>query len=202
MLNDLAQRLLTWNKAFQKRLLLQALTAMPRGANILDFGCSTGVLAPFIASRGWRYKGYDIDKPALALASHRNPDLSFTTDRNCVRADGPYNLIFAFSCFHHIDDTTFYKELEFIKQNLLPGGIFFFLDILAVPDDPSWGHRLFMKLEQGQHVRLENEYSALMCGAFKIVRREIHRSNFLSLPITVGPVYNDCLVLTCQSLIS
>lgn len=198
LLNDFAQRLLTGNKAFQKQCLAPVLQAASARTKVLDFGCSTGVLAPFVSSKGLHYHGYDIDEPALSLAARRNPGLDFTSDRDLIRRNGPYEVIFAFSCFHHIDDATLAGELNFLRDNLDQGGTFLFMDILAVPDDPSWGHRMFMKLEQGRHVRLEHQYAALVSGTFTVRHHEIRRSTLFSLPFTVGPVYNDCLVLTCE----
>ncbi len=62
--NDLAQRVLTFNKLEQRKNLEKKLNALalPESGKILDFGCGTGLFAKTIMKLGFKYHGYDIDK--------------------------------------------------------------------------------------------------------------------------------------------
>jgi len=198
--NDLAQRLLTGNKHAQKVFLKRQLRAMdlPGGASALDFGCGTALFAPAFASLGLRYHGYDIDQPLLDYAARLYRDGVFTASKEILRAKAPFDVIVANCCFHHIPDDALEEELAFLKSLLAEGGWFLLIDILAVPNDPSWIHRQFMKLEQGRHVRTREGYRRILERRFTVRDETVSRSTAFSLNLDWFPIYNNLLVLACR----
>lgn len=198
--NDLAQRLLTGNKHAQKVFLKQQLRAMglPSGASALDFGCGTALFAPAFASLGLRYHGYDIDQPLLDYAARLYRGGVFTASKDSLGAKAPFDVIVANCCFHHIPDDALEEELAFLKRLLANDGWFMLIDILAVPNDPSWFHRQFMKLEQGRHVRTREAYRRNIERHFTVQNETITRSTAFSLNLDWFPIYNDLLVLACR----
>ncbi|MHC1791938.1 class I SAM-dependent methyltransferase [Solidesulfovibrio sp.] len=198
--NDLAQRLLTGNKHAQKVFLKRRLRAMalPGSAAALDFGCGTALFAPAFTSLGLRYHGYDIDQPLLNYAARLYRGGVFTASKDLLRAKAPFDVIVANCCFHHIPDAPLQEELVFLKSLLADAGWFILIDILAVPDDPSWIHRQFMKLEQGAYVRTREAYRHNIERHFTVRNELVSRSTAFSLNLDWFPIYNDLLVLECR----
>lgn len=197
-INDMAQRALTWNKADQKASLGAFLRGLdlPDDCRVLDFGCGTGLFAPLFAELGMRYTGYDIDTALVAYANRRHPEAVFCADREALGEQGPYDLILINCCAHHIPDADLLAELSFLKGLLCLRGICLLVDILHVPpDQDTFLHRQFMKLEQGRHVRTAQAYHDLISTHFTITHQTRWRSHLFSLPWKCNPLYNDLIVL-------
>ena len=203
LINDLAQRVITFNKLEQRQLVRQLLRSMnlPRGARVLDFGCGTAPFAPIILQEGLDYTGYDIDLEMVEYASVIYRRGKFTVNHGDLAALGPFDLILATFCFHHISDQSLHKELELFTTRLLkPGGRFLLIDLLLMEDDSNPFGRLFRSLERGSYLRKRVEYLEMVKTRFAIESQLDVRSHVLSWK--GNPVYNDVVVLDCVPIVT
>jgi SAM-dependent methyltransferase len=200
LLNDIFQRVLTFNKLEQKANLSKKLgsLSLKPGTKCVDFGCGTGLFAGVFAGRGFRYYGYDIDKSLTDYASRLSLSDScfFTASPDHLKGQAPFGLIMANCCFHHIDDALINKVLEDIKGILADDGVFLLIDILFAEKDTSVLRGLFRKLERGAYVRKAEDYRTIVERVFTVTSSEVRRSHLFSLKGI--PVYNDLLMLTCK----
>jgi 2-polyprenyl-3-methyl-5-hydroxy-6-metoxy-1,4-benzoquinol methylase len=200
LLNDLFQRLITFNKHEQRAMLRRQVKCLKRspGSKALDFGCGTGLFSTVFLKAGYRYWGYDIDTRLLEYARFLYPAGNFTRSVSRLQEEGPFDLIIANCCFHHIGDEMLIVELDRICNLLSDDGVFIMKDLLWVENDTSKLHRAFMKLEQGHHVRPLEEYRRMVATVFDVFRVEIERSHVLSLRHRLNPLHNDLAVLMCR----
>jgi SAM-dependent methyltransferase len=199
MASDLAQRVLTLGKANQKRVLSRYLDrlALPSGARVLDFGCGTGLFAPVFLRRGLGYHGFDPAKDLLRYASLLYPRARFDAEPQSLV--GPFRLILANCCFHHIPEDELSGILDALRNLLDPGGVLLVIDILAVPDDPSALHRWYMTLEKGQHVRSGDELKRIVSRCLRITATDRYRDNAFGVPSQRFPLGNDLMLLECRA---
>ena len=153
-LNDLFQRVLTFNKQEQRRNLsrnLKALNLKP-GSRCLDFGCGTALFAHVFFKSNLTYYGYDIDNRLLQYAARIYGKAQFTSYPNDLKAAAPFDLILANCCFHHIESKILDMELSRLKSLLAYDGIFIMVDILLPQDDSYWLRNLVRKLDLSKNV--------------------------------------------------
>lgn len=195
--NDLAQRLITGNKWEQRRYLRRKLLPFAKeGGKLLDFGCGTGLFYPTIAGLGLRYFGFDVDGPSVQFAARRYPGGEFFSSRAELRSSGPYDLILANCCFHHIDDELLSAELDAIRSVLKPGGKFLLIDLLRPENDRSFLRAQFRRLERGAHIRSIPEFEKILAPHFVIHARESTTAHVLS--ISGNPLHNPLAVFECR----
>lgn len=197
LINDIGQRAVTLNKWEQRRKLrrrLEALALTP-GSKALDFGCGTGLFARTFAGFGLKYHGYDIDGAVLSYAKRMHAGYVFASTKDEVARHGPFDLIVANCCFHHIPDDVLGEELEWVKRMLADNGTFLLIDIVVRPEDRSVLRRAFRTLERGAFLRRADEYVAVVARHLAVKRVGEDRSYLLSIPGT--PVYNDLVVVEC-----
>jgi SAM-dependent methyltransferase len=197
LIDDVAQRVISGNKLEQQQYLISRLREMklPQGAKVLDFGCGTALFANTIMDAGFDYTGYDIDPAVIGYAKRLYRGGTFTADANELSELGPFDLVLANCCFHHIEDGLIEKELDRFRQILKPGGRFLLIDLLLRDDDPHLLRRAFRKLERGAYVRKSEGYERLVTTRFKISDRRVVRTHVFSLK--GNPLYQDLVVLLC-----
>lgn len=198
LVNDLGQRVLTLNKSEQRRQLrrrLEALALRP-GSKALDFGCGTGLFAATFGELGLTYHGYDIDDRMVAYARRMHPGHVFASTRDAVARHGPFDLVVANCCFHHIPDDVLAEEIEWVKTILADRGTFLLIDLVLHTKDPSLLRRAYRMLERGAFVRRAEEYVAIVARHLAVRRVSADRSHVLSIP--GNPVYNDLVVVECE----
>ncbi|MCC6347805.1 MAG: class I SAM-dependent methyltransferase [Nitrospirales bacterium] len=200
LFNDVVQRVLTGNKAEQKRNLRSILQGLPLkpGSRCVDFGCGTGLFAKVFTGEGLRYYGYDIDERLTEYANglYRNDTCLFTASMDLLKKHAPFDLIMANCCFHHISTSLIHKVLSGIGSLLNDDGTFLLIDILFAENDPSLLRGLFRKLERGAYVRKAEDYRRVVEKHFTVATALVERSHLFSLKGI--PVYNDLLILTCR----
>ncbi len=184
LLNDIIQRIVTLNKHEQKVYLharLQRLN-LPRGSKALDFGCGTGLFVDVFKKNGFSYYGYDIDRRLCDYGNRIYKDAMFTASRELLREKGPFDLIVANCCFHHIDDASLPAELAGIRDLLSVRGVLLVIDLLT-PDTARRGlNKMYGKIEQGEHLRSRQQYQAMLGPFFTIEHAEERRTYPFSLP--------------------
>ena len=196
--NDLFQRVVSGNKWEQRRNLRRRVEALglPPGSKALDFGSGTGLFASTFAEAGLRYHGYDVDHRVVSYASRIHSDQVFVSSREEIARHGPFDLVVANCCFHHIADDALARELEWVKSILADRGTFLLVDLLAAPpEDRSVLRRAFRSLERGLFVRRAEDYIAIVACHLRVRRVEVERSHVFSLP--GNPLYNDLVVVEC-----
>jgi SAM-dependent methyltransferase len=97
---------LPWHREEPPRLL-QGLLAKREVGRALDLGCGEGVLATYLAERGWSVVGVDFVPAALNLAERRAESAGVQVE--LVQADvlgwespGAFDLVLDSGCLHHI----------------------------------------------------------------------------------------------------
>ena len=196
--NDLFQRFMTGNKLEQRRNLEKHVDrlGLPEGARVLDFGCGTGLFAETFIGRGMRYVGYDICPNLTGYAARLHGRARFTTSKRIVAESGPYDLIVANCCFHHIDTKIIQEELGTLGGLLAEDGKFLLIDILLAPNETFFLRRWFRRLERGAFVRSEAEYRAVVESRLRVTASSVARSHLFSIPGI--PVYNDQAIIVAE----
>lgn len=197
LINDLGQRVVAGNKWEQRRNLRRRLDALalPPGSKALDFGCGTGLFAGTFAAAGLTYHGYDIDPGVVSYAKLTHPGRVFVSSRDEVARRGPFDVVVANCCFHHIADDALAEELEWVKSLLVDRGTFLLIDVLYHPEDRSVLRRVFRLLERGAFLRRAEGYVAIVARHFAVRRVGVDRTHVFSLP--GNPLYNELVVVEC-----
>ncbi|MCF4006683.1 class I SAM-dependent methyltransferase [Corynebacterium uropygiale] len=97
----------------------------PRGARILDAGCGTGRVGGYLAARGHRVTGTDVDDVLLEHARHDFPDVTWArVDLETEpQPEGPYDIIvLAGNVVGFIDPAARGAMLRSLREVLADGG--------------------------------------------------------------------------------
>jgi 2-polyprenyl-3-methyl-5-hydroxy-6-metoxy-1,4-benzoquinol methylase len=136
----------THNRHFQARLdtVLHWLADAPKGLELLDYGCGSGVLLQSLARSGHRVTGADISEGMLEEARKNVPTVSYGETVRLVRvndrceggyADRLYDGIVSLGVFEYLDGLDEPRTLiKLLSQQLKPGGFL----IVSVPNRRSW----------------------------------------------------------------
>lgn len=173
--NDLAQRLISVNKTEQKAHLRKRLSALPPRdkRNVLDFGCGTGLFRSVFSPLHFTYVGYDVDRRLTDYARLlHGKEAFFTASFDEVASRGPYDLILANCCFHHIEDRQLDFELGRLREILHPHGVFFLIDLCLIAHPANWLHKMVLGLERGEHLRTAEAYVERVGKHFDIVETD------------------------------
>ena len=197
--SDIAQRALTWNKRQQRRDLARWVgeIAPPPGGHVLDFGCGTGLFASTLQRLGFAYTGFDPDEAAIRYARRLYPRARFVSTFAAAAAAGPFDLVLANCCFHHIPDDALRQEtLPAIAEVMHAGSALLLIDVLPLEPDASLLRRAYNVLELGSRKRTPEEFDHALAALFAIRSRRVRRSFVLSLETAANPLYNDVIVYT------
>lgn len=96
---------------------------VPKGANVLDFGCGVGVLLPLLAARGHTLTGVDVDlrfAPRFLTSFGVQGVTLQPADRLKELAPASYDVVTALDVLEHVDDLT--KTVADLGTLLKPGG--------------------------------------------------------------------------------
>jgi 2-polyprenyl-3-methyl-5-hydroxy-6-metoxy-1,4-benzoquinol methylase len=200
LINDIIQRVLTLNKYEQRVFLYKKIKELkiPSKSKVLDFGCGTGLFAPVFKKYNFKYYGYDIDECLCDYSKGIYVDFEFTASKEKLAKNGPFDLILANCCFHHISDEAISAELDFIKSLLSNNGIFLMIDLLSTKSRVNLLRRMYLKLERGVYLRTAEENKMILRKHFNISKIDFGRAHLFS--ITNNILYNDLIVLECQNI--
>lgn len=201
-LDDLFQRVLTWNKKEQRANLLRLATGLnlPAHARILDFGCGTGLFAGLFLDLGFDYVGYDIRADVLSYASRLHPRARFAPSKDVLRKLGPYDLALVNCCAHHIADEKLVEEFSLVNEILKSDGKMLFADLIDPGDNCGTCKRLLKKIERGEHLRVEGHYRDLVGQVFSVTKASRGRFHLLSLARPWNPFFYDVVILECDRI--
>jgi 2-polyprenyl-3-methyl-5-hydroxy-6-metoxy-1,4-benzoquinol methylase len=152
------------------------------GDTVLDFGCGPGSASSF--PDGCYVIGYDVSSDYIAHAARvlGSDQRLFTTDLDFVRTHGPYDVALALGVLHHLDDSEGRRAVDFMTENLKPGGRLITFDNVFV-DDQSPIARWLISMDRGQNVRDVTGYRALFEGRNHDVTHDV-RHDLLRIPYT------------------
>lgn len=103
---------------------------LPAGADVLDVGCGTGLLALLLASRYASYTGVDFSEAMVRVAReragakrlHRCEFIEGDAVALMSRQVGTYDAIFMFDISEHVPDAEWAAVVKAARQSLKPSG--------------------------------------------------------------------------------
>jgi 2-polyprenyl-3-methyl-5-hydroxy-6-metoxy-1,4-benzoquinol methylase len=109
-------------------VLREALGDRLARANVLNLGCSTGIIDEYLAAHVASMTGVDIDEPAIALANSRRnaPNVVFKIDdaMHLSFADSTFDVVICSQVYEHVPDAG--QMMAEIRRVLRVGGVCFF----------------------------------------------------------------------------
>jgi 2-polyprenyl-3-methyl-5-hydroxy-6-metoxy-1,4-benzoquinol methylase len=99
-----------------------------KGLNLLDFGCSTGIIAHYLSSYFREVTGFDIDIPAINFAkkNFNKENLNFIVGKSgdTEFADQHFDVVICTHIYEHVPDAR--RLMRQIHRLLKPGGVCYF----------------------------------------------------------------------------
>ncbi len=146
-----------------KRLFVQEWLRPKPGDRVLDIGCGTGAVVPFLPETV-DITAIDISEDYITAAHARHGErasfrVADAADPNVDLGDG-FDVAYAFGVFHHLPDDAAGRLLDGAMARLRPGGRFVSVDPTLV-EGQGWLSRFFVKNDRGQHIRTPGEMEAL-----------------------------------------
>lgn len=140
------------------------------GSAVLDFGCGTGLLAPFFIEKGSSYCGIDLT-PETARRYATELDLTHAEFHHSLHALVPgqkFDQIISFDVLEHVVDLE--KILEQFKSILNPGGR---IAICGPTENRLYrfGRKLVGFSGEYHHRDIENIFSAATQSGFRLARK-------------------------------
>lgn len=102
------------------------LAGNPTSAAVLEIGCGNGRDARAILRRTADYTGIDSSEAMVTLARQKVPDGRFeVTDAIAFEYKGPYDIVFAFAAFRHMNPDELATVLKQVHNSLKSGGVLY-----------------------------------------------------------------------------
>ncbi len=156
----------------------------PRAGNrVLDIGCGTGEMFPFLGKVD--YHGFDLDPGYIEKAKTKFPHGSFICSeisRESLGSLQPFDIAIAVGVIHHLNDTQAGELFNIASLSLKPGGRLLTVDP-CFDKRQSGLARLILSQDRGKNIRSESEYFRLASAAFPKVKSTI-RLRPLRIPYT------------------
>lgn len=124
------ERAATWDEKVvhdpDKIKTILDLIGLNKGDSVLDVGCGTGVLTPFLLEKvgsGGHILAMDLAEEMVAVAKKKHPDSNVDFQRGNVLedlGDALFHHIICYSMFPHFEDKK--HSIHQLKKHLLPGG--------------------------------------------------------------------------------
>ncbi len=181
---DFLQSLLGAGKS--RRRLVREYIRPESGSILLDIGCGTGELLPFLPA-GIDYHGFDLSQRYIDAARQRHTNRGTFECMDiadyCPPEGGQAaDIVLAIGVLHHLDDEIAVKLLQTAHDQLRPGGRFISLDGTLVPGQSPIARKLVLQ-DRGQNIRTPEGYASLARKAFDQVESHI-RTDMIYVPYT------------------
>ena len=133
------------------------------GDRILDIGCGTGAVVPFLPE-DVQITGVDISSAYIAAAKTRLASRATFLVGDAADLDldlgGDFDVAYAFGVLHHLPDALATNLIEGAIRRLRPGGRFVSIDPTIAPGQ-GWASRWIVKSDRGRHVRSPEKITEL-----------------------------------------
>lgn len=152
------------------RMLVRDWLQLEPGMRILDVGCGTGALAPYLP-QGVDYLGIDSNPAYIRQAQQRygSEQLRFL----CAKAqdlkdfvETPFDRMTILGVLHHLPDEICQQLMAELRPLLSERGLLLTVDVCYHAAQPGWA-RWLTSLDRGQHVRWPAGYASLAQGPFE-----------------------------------
>lgn len=149
------------------------------GSRILDIGCGTAEILPFLPD-GVEYWGYDISQEYIDAAKKRFGERGHFACRMLDRAEleklPKFDAVIAVGVLHHLDDPVATELFGLAREALGEGGRVITIDPCLAPGQNPVARWLILH-DRGQNVRTEGGYRDLATRSFSGVTGTLrHRS--------------------------
>jgi len=116
----------TWNRYLDQPMIRDLVHDQPAGLKVLDLGCGSGMLAPWLTSRGYDVCGVDFSENLIAIARTTNPSAHFAVAdiKHAPFADGTFDLVVSGLVMHYEQDLG--PPFAEVSRLLKAGGRFVF----------------------------------------------------------------------------
>jgi SAM-dependent methyltransferase len=161
---DATQQLVGKGRAY--RLVVREYARPRPGLRVLDVGCGTGELLPYLPAV--HYVGFDISESHITTARQRHGS------RGCFRVGDvgsvelrahDFDLAIIIGVLHHLDDSTVTAVGQLLARALRPGARAVFLEPCRLRDQPLTA-TVTQALDKGAHIREPRKYHQLLRSAF------------------------------------
>lgn len=164
---DLAPAYRVWQRPFINSKLKPVLKdeTFSKSRRVLDLGCGPGINAPFFDHTD--YTGLDWNDDYIRYAKKRYGKKFISADARTWQpeSDEKFDLVFANSFFHHIDDENTDRILERLSHSLSGNGTIHILD-LVLPERHRLG-RWLAKNDRGDFPRPLEQWHDLFSKWFE-----------------------------------
>lgn len=149
-----------------KRLFVDQWLRPLAGERLLDIGCGTGAVIPFLPE-GVETVGVDISSAYIAASQARHGDKArfLVADASDPSLDlgGEFDAAYAFGVLHHLPDEIAARLVAGAMRRLRPGGRFVTIDPTLI-DGQGAVSRFIVKSDRGRHVRTPTEMARIFEG--------------------------------------
>lgn len=138
-------------------------------SHVLDVGCGTGDLLPYIPAA--RYDGFDCEASHVALAQKNHGSRGNFSVGDIVSIQLPeksYDIVFAAGVLHHLSDDQARAFFKLAKRVLKPGGRVCSFDMCD--RQAGFFPNLMNRIDRGKFIRQESQYLALAQETFSDIR--------------------------------
>ena len=158
---DFYQSLIGANSA--KRVFIEQWVCPDSGDRVLDIGCGTGAVVPFLPD-GLHITAIDISEAYIAAARARHGSrASFRVGDAAdpaIDLGGGFDVAYAFGVLHHLPDGLAVHLVAGALQRLRPGGRFISIDPTLIAGQ-SWLSRFLVTNDRGQFIRSPDQLHSL-----------------------------------------
>ena len=146
-----------------KQLFVSEWLQPATGDRILDIGCGTGAVVPFLPE-DVQTTGVDISSAYIAAAKNRFGSRATFMVGDAADLDlylgGDFDVAYAFGVLHHLPDTLAQNLIEGAILRLRPGGRFVSIDPTIAPGQ-GWASRFIVNSDRGRYVRSPEKITEL-----------------------------------------
>ncbi|HEV7271688.1 class I SAM-dependent methyltransferase [Pseudoxanthomonas sp.] len=156
------------------------------GDVLLDIGCGTGELLPFLPA-SIKYHGFDLSQSYIEAARRRYAgrgifDCMDIAEYIPTPGSPPADIVLAIGVLHHLDDDLAIKLLRTARDQLRLGGRFVSLDGTLVRGQSRIARKLVLQ-DRGKNIRTPEAYASLARNVFGNVQPRV-RTDMIYVPYT------------------
>ena len=140
---------------------------------ILDIGCGTSGILPFLHSHEVQYFGYDFNKNYIENSKKRWSSLGEyrffhqSVDEVDCSENNTFDIVILLNLFHHLTDNETKEIINKCGTLLKQGGSLISCDPCRF-EKMSWFEKFMVKYDRGKNIKSKEEYKHLFNDKFKL----------------------------------